>query len=160
MQTNRLAKHPIAGADNAAWLLRTLAAPICAAALTGAAQIPTTAKRWTESAMNTNYCTWRAAAIQAAASVQPDKKQPPVPIGFRKDFTLSAPVRAARMAVFPAGIEGYSICVNGKEALAPAPARVLGYRTVDIAACLRPGSNSFILRGHSIPGSAVSRSTA
>ncbi len=156
MQTNRLAKHPIAGADNAAWLLHPLTALICAAALSGAAQIPTTAERWAESAMNTNYCTGRAAAIQAAASVRPDKKQPPVPIGFRKDFTLSAPVRAARITVFPAGIEGYSVCVNGKEALAPAPARVQGYRTVDIAACLRPGSNSFVLRGHSIPGSVVS----
>ncbi len=65
------------------------------------------------------------------------KSKPPVPIGFRKDFTLSAPnARRAHYRV-PAGIEGYSVCVNGKEALAQRPARVQGYRTVDIATCLR-----------------------
>lgn len=113
------------------------------------AQIPDRETRWAESAMNPDYCTWRAHAVWRHPAIKAEKGEEPPTACFRNDFELPAKVREATLCIRPSFDNGYSVLINGEQVVAPAPAHVDGYRVFDVARFLRAGKNVFIFKGNS-----------
>ena len=130
------------------WLTTALiSAAVCTLIGLGWAEIPTKEERIRDSALNPEYCTWRAEWIRLWPWPKREKGDPPLVACYRKDFTLSAKARQAAITLTPWTADRYWFMVNGQVVAEPLPGRVRGLRNLDLTKFLQAGHNVIAFKG-------------